>query len=160
MPIQHVVIEEFKDASRPDSTWRLNWFGVIERDPDVATEYKLQVVLTLVKEHMRGHWHTEAAVEQDVVRMARIGVGQLPLLRIGSLWKDGALVRLRSGIEQLFSLDIPAGMPSFYSATDKVGLSGLIPFRDHRLMGYGKGTTCIVLPHGGDPGLPQLRVHH
>jgi hypothetical protein len=151
MPNQHVVINEFKDESRPGSTWRLNWFGGIERDPDVATEYKLQVVLTLVKEHAYIEWHTEAAVEQDILRMIRIGVGQLPLLRIGSLWRDGKLIRLRTGVEQRFFLNIPMGIPNFYTATDKVGrLAGLIPFRDHRLMAYGKNTKCIVLPHEDD----------
>ncbi len=152
MPDQHVVIEEFKDASRPGSTWRLNWFGGVERDPDVATEYKLQVVLTLVKAHARKDWHTEASVEQDILRMVRVGVGQLPLLRLGSLWRDGKLVRLRTGIEQQFLLDIPAGSLSFYTATDKIAsVAGLIPFRDHRLMGYGKDTKCVVLPSGDDP---------
>lgn len=151
MPNQHVVIEEFKDENRPGSTWRLNWFGAVERDPDVATEYKLQVILTLVKEDSLGDWHTEAAVEQDILRMVRVGVGQLPLLRIGSLWKDGTLILLRSGVPRTFALEIAAGIPSFYSATEKVGNSSLVPFRDHRLMGYGKNTKCIVLPHAGDP---------
>ena len=151
MPNQHVVIEEFKDESRPGSTWRLNWFGAVERDPDVATEYRLQVVLTLVKEHATRLWHTEDAVHQDVVRLARIGVGQLPLLRIGSLWRNGALLRLRSGIEQWFSLDIPAALPRFQRAAGKDGQPGLIPFRYHRVMGCGKNTKCIALPHGNDP---------
>ncbi len=151
MPIQHFVIEEFKDPSRPGSTWRLNWFGGIERDLDVATEYKLQVVLTKVKDDAKGAWHTEGAVEQDILRMAPIGVGQLPLLRMGSLWRDGKLEMLRSGVEQVFDLEIPPGLPNCYIATDKVGLAGLVPFRDHRLMGYGKNTKCIVLPYNGDP---------
>lgn len=151
MPIQHVAIEEFKDTSRPGSTWRLNWFGGIERDPEVATEYKLQVVLTKVKDDAKGAWHTEDAVEQDILRMVPIGVGQLPLLRMGSLWRDGKLEMLRSGVEQVFDLDIPPGLPNYYIATDKVGLAGLVPFRAHRLMGYGKNTKCVVLPHNGDP---------
>jgi len=151
MAIQHVVIEEFKDASRPGSIWRLNWFGGIERDPEVVTEYKLQVVLSKVKDGANGCWHTELAVEQDTLRMVRIGVGQLPLLRMGSLWRDGKLEMLRSGVEQVFDLHIPSGLPSYYIATDRVGQAGLIPFRDHRVMGYGKNTKCVVLPHNGDP---------
>jgi len=161
MPIQPVVIEEFKDASRPDSTWRLNWFGSIERDPDVATEYKVQVVLTKVKDDAKGAWHTEGAVEQDTLRMVSIGIGQLPLLRIGSLWKKGKLILLRSGVEQVFDLDIPKGVPSFYSATEIVGKSSLVPFRDHRLMGYGKNSKCIALPYNGDPAgiiIPVLEL--
>ena len=105
MPIKPIVIDEFKDIARPGSTWRLNWFGAIERDPDVATEYKLQVILTLVKDSAIGSWHLEAAVDQDCLRMARVGVGQLPLLRIGSLWKDGELIRLKTG--QPYSLPGP-----------------------------------------------------
>lgn len=151
MPNPQVVIEEFKDASRPGSTWRLNWFGGVERDPKVATEYKLQVVLTKVKDDARGAWHTERAVEQDILRMVPVGIGQLPLLRMGSLWRDGKLETLRSGDAQVFDLDIPPGLPNYYIATDKVGLSGLVPFRDHRLMGFGKNTKCLVLPHNGDP---------
>jgi hypothetical protein len=151
MPNPHVVIEEFKDASRPGSTWRLNWFGGVERDPKVATEYKLQVVLTKVKDDAKGAWHTERAVEQDILRMVPIGIGQLPLLRMGSLWRDGKLEMLRSGDAQVFDLDIPPGLPNYYIATDKIGLSGLVPFRDHRLMGFGKNTKCLVLPHNGDP---------
>lgn len=151
MPNPHVVIEEFKDASRPGSTWRLNWFGGVERDPKVATEYKLQVVLTKVKDDVRGAWHTERAVEQDILRVVPVGVGQLPLLRMGSLWRDGKLEVLRSGDAQVFDLDIPPGLPNHYIATDKIGLSGLVPFRDHRLTGFGKNTKCLVLPHNGDP---------
>lgn len=83
--------------------------------------------------------------------MVPIGVGQLPLLRMGSLWRDGKLEMLRSGVEQVFDLDIPPGLPNYYIATDKVGLAGLVPFRAHRLMGYGKNTKCVVLPHNGDP---------
>lgn len=150
MPTQHVVIDEFKDISRPGSTWRLNWFGAVERDPNVATEYKLQIVLTLVKNTIHDDWHTEAAVDQNCLRMVLVGVGQLPLLRIGSLWKDGKLIRLRSGIEQVFTLDIPCDIPNFYCATDKIGAASLIPFRDHRIMGYGKNTKCIVLSNLDD----------
>lgn len=166
MPVQHVVIEEFKDTSRPGSTWRLNWFGGIERDPDVATEYKLQVVLTKLKDDAKSAWHTEGAVEPDTLRMVPIGIGQLPLLRMGSLWRDGKLEMLRSGIEQVFDLDIPTGLPSDYVATDKVGLSGLVPFRDHRLMGFGKNTKCLVLPHNGDqagiiiPAIELIRFYY
>lgn len=151
MPNPHVVIEEFKDVSRPGSTWRLNWFGGVERNPNVATEYKLQVVLTKVKDGAKGAWHTERSVEQDILRMVPIGIGQLPLLRMGSLWRDGKLEMLRSGDAQVFDLDIPPGLPNFYTATDKIGLSGLVPFRDHRLMSFGKNTKCLVLPHNGDP---------
>lgn len=151
MSIKHVVIEEFKDTSRPGSIWRLNWFGGIVRDPEAAIEYKLQVVLTKVRDDAKGAWHTEDAVEQDILRMVPIGVGQLPLLRMGSLWRDGKLEILRSGVEQVFDLDIPPGVTNYYIATDKIGLAGLVPFRAHRLMSYGKNTKCIVLPHDGDP---------
>ena len=58
---------------------------MVERDPKVATEYKLQVVLTKVKDDAKGAWHTESSVEQDILRMVPIGIGQLPLLRMGSL---------------------------------------------------------------------------
>ncbi|GAB4061535.1 hypothetical protein [Uliginosibacterium sediminicola] len=125
--------------------------GGIERDPEVATEYRLQVVLAKVKDDAKGAWHTENAIEQDILRVEAIGVGQLPLLCMGSLWRDGKLEMLRSGVEQVFDLDIPPGLPNYYIATDKVGLAGLVPFRAHRLMGYGKNTKCIVLPHNGDP---------
>ncbi len=70
---------------------------------------------------------------------------------MGSLWRDGKLEMLRGGVEQVFDLAIPPGLPNYYITTDKVGLAGPVPFRAHRLMGYSKNTKCIVLPHNGDP---------
>lgn len=125
MPIQNVVISEFKDANRPGSTWRLNWFGGVERDPVVATEYKLQVVLTKLKDDAKGAWHTEDAVEQDTLRMVLIGIGQLPLLRMGSLWRDGKLAALHGGVEQVFNLNIPPGPPITTPPPIKLGKQGL-----------------------------------
>ncbi|MFA6699125.1 MAG: hypothetical protein WCS28_03055 [Thiomicrospira sp.] len=72
----------------PKGGWTIIWHGRVERNPDVASEPTIEVLI-------RSH-------EED--RIIKIGVGQLPLLKIGSYWVDGQLTTGVPGIIENLTL--------------------------------------------------------
>ncbi|WAF91667.1 hypothetical protein NRZ28_05400 [Aeromonas hydrophila] len=95
-------IREFPSDGR---FWRIDWFGGVERNPYVPSEPAIQVLLSPLRTPSSLSDTDPASVrainaqEQTTVL---VGTGQLPLLRIGSLWKDGICQSHYAGREETF----------------------------------------------------------
>lgn len=85
--------------------WRIDWFGGVERNPYVPSEPAIQVLLSPLRPPSSLSDTDPASVrainaqEQTTVL---VGTGQLPLLCIGSLWKDGICQSHYAGREETF----------------------------------------------------------
>ena len=63
----------------PKRGWTIIWHGRVKRNPDVASEPTIEVVIRS---------KTQGTLQDSLIE---VGVGQLPLLKIGSYWIDGKL---------------------------------------------------------------------
>lgn len=77
-------IKEFPDDGR---IWRIDWFGGIERNVQVPTEPKNQLIISPARDSAINFASTNA-VDDDERKTITIGVGQLSLVSIGSLWQN------------------------------------------------------------------------
>lgn len=74
-------IKEFPDDGR---IWRVDWFGGVERNPQVPSEPKIQLIISPVVDGATDY-AAISAVNHEERRSISIGVGQLLLVTIGSL---------------------------------------------------------------------------
>lgn len=84
------TVEAFLDNNR-NRIWRIEWFGEVDLNPLVPSEPTIEVVLVPL-------WRSEidpqmlnkkGAYEHSARRIVRVGVGLLPCLHIGTLWRGG-----------------------------------------------------------------------
>ncbi len=147
-------IEEFpKDGGY----WRVDWFGAIQKNPDILTEPYFQVVIspfksspfTLVKKDLASVKSTDTENQQ---RTLRIGIGQSPLIWIGSIWKDGLCQPLSAGQPITFhSLNISTQTTRVISAGHRIHNEYLIPYNYYRFGRAGIHSKILAIEWDGDP---------
>lgn len=96
MPTRIPPIHEFQKDGR---IWRIDWLGAVERN---ASEALIDVFLSpakagITKPEKQDHFELSEA------EMVRVGVGQLPFLAIGTLWKDRRRMMRTVGIELMLT---------------------------------------------------------
>lgn len=146
-------IKEFPTDGRH---WRVDWLGALTRNPSVTTEPSFQVVLSPVEPGYHFARPKDLAsnkavdFKQHVIK--DIGVGQLPLINIGSVWKDGVRVSHRIGRERRYNqLLINPSKVKIVRGDHKVDDKPLIPFEAYRFGGPGKYAWIAAVEHNGDP---------
>lgn len=163
-----IVIKEFAAIGKQDTTWRVDWFGHLERDPQLPTEAKIHVILSQLDPEYNGRDVTaDRAVLHESRTAVAIGVGQLPIIKIGSLWKNGILLPTLCGQPKSLDVEISETMmrsvaPSRFPASSCT--EWLFPSWDHQIKrSVGKGhrlddpiesllakacsAKCVVLSH-------------
>lgn len=149
-------IKEFPSDGR---FWRIDWFGGVERNPYVPSEPAIQVLLSPLRTPSSLSDTDPASVrainsqEQTTVL---IGTGQLPLLCIGSLWKDGICQSHYAGREETFKdLLVSPGTTRVVTANHRIGGGWLISPRFYRF-GVGNGKTRLMAVTWNDDPLGLL----
>lgn len=149
-------IREFPSDGR---FWRIDWFGGIERNPYVLSEPAVQVMLSPLRTPSSLSDTDPASVrainaqEQTTVL---VGTGQLPLLCIGSLWKDGICQSHYAGREETFKdLLVSPGTTRVVTANHRVGGGWLVSPRFYRF-GVGNGKTRLMAVTWDDDPLGLL----
>ena len=145
------TIPPIKEFPKDGRKWRVDWFGAIERNYDIPTEPYVQVVISPLREGVTDYAANSSVVHDDR-KAIRIGVGQLPLLSIGSLWQDGHCLPDRAGKATTFDgLDISDETTQVVQASLVEDGQQLIPFNAHRIGGAGMGSKCMAISWKGDP---------
>jgi len=145
------TIPPIKEFPKDGRKWRVDWFGAIERNYDIPTEPYVQVVISPLREGVTDYAANSSVVHDDR-KAIRIGVGQLPLLSIGSLWQDGHCLPDRAGKATTFDgLDISDETTQVVQASLVEDGQQLIPFNAHRVGGAGMGSKCMAIYWKGDP---------
>ena len=152
-------IPRIKEFPRDSRYWRVDWFGALEHDPSVATELKVQIVISPIKEEFLPLSKAPAkklagvsAVEEDQQRTIRIGVGQFPLVSIGSIWRNGLCQSEYAGTTFTFTnLQINAQTARVIPANHQVDDIALVGYKNYRYGGAGKNTKLVAVEYGGDP---------
>jgi hypothetical protein len=140
--------------------WRVNLLGEINRNPPVPSDPLVEVLMSpVVRDQPRIlHFSSTITMDHQRRRSCWMNAGYLPLVRIGSLWRDG--VRLEqvglgdTTAEPFFRVDITSKTSRLVPAN--MLLSGfsreyLIPHFEYPLGGRGLRTWFLSIDHGGIP---------
>lgn len=145
------AIPAIKEFPKDGRIWRLDWFGAVERNYDIPTEPYVQVVISPLRQGATDYASNNSVVHDDR-KTILIGVGQLPLLSIGSLWQEGHCLPDRAGKATTFAdIEISDDTTRVVSANLVEDGQQLIPFNAHRIGGAGMGSKCIAISWKGDP---------
>lgn len=140
-------IKEFPDDGR---IWRVDWFGGVERNSQVPSEPKIQLIISPVVAGATDYAAT-SAVNHEERRSISIGVGQLPLVTIGSLWQNRHCLVENAGKTKTFdNLTISPETVRLLKSDALVDGQSLIRKRYHQI-GAGLAANCLAIEWQGDP---------
>lgn len=146
---QYPAIDEIINLG--EGIWRVDWFGAIERNPSIPTEFVIRVILSRIRENWKSpDIETDDAVHNESRRSVLIGVGQLPFVYIGSLWREGKRLAIKAGKILTINLNIGPATTNISKSMDSVEDQTLIPFNSHQVSGAGKDALCVHITHNGD----------
>lgn len=140
-------IKEFPDDGR---IWRVDWFGGVERNPQVPSEPKIQLIISPVVDGV-SDYAASNAVNHEERRSISIGVGQLPLVSIGSLWQNRHCLIESAGKTKVFE-NLVVSPETVRSVKSDVLVDGqqLIRKKYHQI-GAGLAANCLAIEWHGDP---------
>lgn len=95
--VRSLTIKEFPRDD--DRMWRIEWLDGLELSPSLSTEPCVRVVLRPFQEGPNRQPEAGQVVKTPESRTALVGVGQLPVLRAGSLWVKGRLQENHPGLK-------------------------------------------------------------
>lgn len=115
--------------------WRVDWFGEVSRNPDVPSEALVETFISpLDRDPLSVDPSSNHAVRHADRKRIKIGVGQLPYVHTGSLWKNGERMATQAGtIEAFPNLTISPETVSLVRADHNEGGIPLIPSNYYRL---------------------------
>ena len=150
-------IPRIREFPADDRFWRVDWYGAVLRNPNVPSEPYIQIVISplvdpaLINKSPK-HLASVKSVTNDDRQTIRVGIGQLPLIKIGSLWKNGLCQSPVAGTEYTFrNLNISPDSLQVISATHEVNGERLIPYHYYRFGGAGLNSKLIAINWEGDP---------
>ena len=148
MPV--IQIKEFPNDGR---VWRIDWFGAVRKNDNVPTEPTIDVYLRPVSVTDKTSIADFGWLNKERI-CCTIGVGQLPVLTIGSLWKNGKLLN--------YQVIVPSNLPNVNIAEDSVRLieaahkdqtGYIINKAAFDIGGFKNGLSarCLAIESDGDP---------
>lgn len=140
-------IKEFPDDGR---IWRVDWFGGVEHNPQVPSEPKIQLIISPVV-NGTADYASSNAVNHEERRSISIGVGQLPLVTIGSLWQNRHCLVENAGKSKAFdNLLISPETVRLLKSDALLDGDSLIRKKYHQI-GAGLAAHCLAIAWQGDP---------
>lgn len=148
MPV--IQIKEFPNDGR---VWRIDWFGAVRKNDNVPTEPTIDVYLRPVSVTDKTSIADFGWLNKERI-CCTIGVGQLPVLTIGSLWKNDKLLD--------YKVIVPSNLPNVNIAEDSVRLieaahkdqtGYIINKAAFDIGGFKNGLSarCLAIESDGDP---------
>ena len=134
--------------------WRVDWFGEVSRNPEVPSEALVETFISPLRtDPSKTDPSANSAVEHSERKGIEIGVGQLPYVHIGSLWKNGERMEIRAGTSDTFvNIDIGPKTVLLVRADKTEGGIPLIPPNYYRLGSKSAlSSFCLVVRRKNDP---------
>lgn len=152
-------IPGIKEFPSDNQYWRVDWFGAIQPNPKVAREPALQVIITPFKtpdiKTLTPNKLASASsslVDYNEQRTIQIGTGQLPMLCIGSIWRNNEFQpQLAGQVTEFNSLEISERTTRTLNASSKEQNQYIIPFSHYRFGKDGFFSKMVAIEHEGDP---------
>ncbi len=145
------IIPRIKEFPHDGRTWRVDWFGAVEKNHNVPSEPTIEVIISPLRQS-DSKLASVSAVDDNERTVIRIGVGQLPFIVIGSLWIDGYCQREKAGkIERFTHIDINKSTVQMIKSGYKSNSETLVPYKFYRLGGAGLNANCLAISNDNDP---------
>lgn len=142
-------IKEFPSDGR---CWRVDWFGALLQNPQITTEPVFEVVISPVLDSGDVPLSSMRATDLTQQQVILIGVGQLPFIEIGSIWKNGCHQDQHAGTSQVFNgIEIGPRTVQEISSLHKLDNRNIIPYKHYRISKAGVGSSIVAIKHNNDP---------
>lgn len=144
-------LPSIKEFPHDDRIWRVDWFGAVERNPQVFSEPTIQVIISPLASDYKDPASRGAVIDHER-HSIRIGVGQLPIITVGSLWNNGTRQTIAAGgIESLSNIQISPDTVRQISSGHKEDDQWVIPPNYHTVGPGGLNAQCLAIEYKGDP---------
>jgi hypothetical protein len=149
-------VPPIKEFPKDERYWRVDWFGAVERNPGVPSESSIQVVISQFRENPYQLPTKELATNRQVnhktgQHVIAIGIGQLPGIELGSIWKNGVRQDIHAGIQHTQTLDISPDTVTVIPANFREQEKPLIPITHYRYGSVGVRSQLLAVRQDGDP---------
>ncbi|WP_156952562.1 hypothetical protein [Microvirgula aerodenitrificans] len=128
----------------------MDWFGGVERNPQVPSEPKIQLIISPVVDGAADYAAT-SAVNHEERRSISIGVGQLPLVTIGSLWQNRHCLVENAGKTKTFDNLVISPETVRLLKSDALVEGQLLIRKKYHQIGAGLAANCLAIEWQGDP---------
>ncbi len=150
-------IPQISEFPQDDRYWRVDWLGAIEQNPNISDELLFQVHISPFIEGAdflgmdRSDLMMLDIVDSEKSKVIRIGVGQLPLISIGSIWHQGCCTGIYAGkVKTSKKRNISSSTICEVRADYREGNSWLIPKYSYKL-GRGLQSNLVCIKIKDDP---------
>lgn len=149
-------IPRIKEFPADDRYWRVDAFGAILRNPNVPSEPFIQIVIS---PFVDADLYTKEpkdlisvnATNDDERKSIEIGVGQLPFVSIGSVWKNGYIQAFKAGAEEtLYNVNIVDENIKIINANHKIDGKYLVPPNFYKFGKEGLYSKLIAIKNSKD----------
>jgi len=169
MSKQIPLIDSFPQDNR---IYRLSLFGSLDHNPLVASHPIVRVLLTPLKKSFINYQTAHQISEYDhyASKIVEVGVGMLPYLQVGSLWRNRQRIASPHYEEQIFQVGpaarqlTPAMKVSSYFLTEDTNRVGgsrrcyYLPFQKYPFASEGLKARILVLPAYTGSGEPVTLI--
>ncbi|MFZ1891193.1 MAG: hypothetical protein WAU37_03270, partial [Formosimonas sp.] len=149
MAKQVITIAEFPKDER---VWRVDWLAAAQHNDNVHSENTIEVYLRPV-DMPQTKADFGVTIQERVCRL--IGVGQLPVLVLGSLWHNGRLMSEHAIKEyrELRNVQINSNTVKLITAGHKHNEQYVINKFSFDVGGFKNGLSanCLAVEYNGDP---------
>ncbi len=150
-------IPGIKEFPSDDKSWRVDWFGALQYNPSVHLEPTFQVIISpIVKPDIflmdSGKLASVQIVDYNQQKTFEIGVGQLPMICPGSIWRNKEYTSLCAGnTVRLDNVLVTEATTQILSAGAKDDGKYIIPFTHYRLGSAGFHSKVMAVQYNSDP---------
>lgn len=114
---------KIKEFPQDGDYWRIDWLGKIQPNIDVESEPTIDVLLTKLQNGYTDPLSNRSLTDEQM--SVAIGIGQLPLLRVGSIWKDGQIhAYLPADRNKMAVLEIDTGQELRLAFNERLTVDG------------------------------------
>lgn len=149
-----IKIPKIEEFPQDGQYWRMDWIGAFVPNANITTEPFVQIYLSpLAISPMASPKDLASvnAVNWSGQKIIDIGVGQLPFIEKGSVWKNGLRQKALAGTSRVFSdLEISKDSIKLIRASHQVNNEFLIPQSQYRL-GTGLNSWLVAVEYQGNP---------
>jgi len=164
MASERLKLSYFPDDGR---IWRVEWINDIQYNHAVPSESAFVATIApftpeVQQEYETGlydekrHFYRNSDIVRNDIKEVKIGVGQSPLIDIGSLWQNGYLINSNVGIKETFNIVVDDAHVQYHPGFHRYNFNGQeipsLPF-NQQIMDYkqGRKVNCAYVQYNDDP---------
>ncbi|TDF42369.1 hypothetical protein EYS14_05985 [Alteromonadaceae bacterium M269] len=159
MPVSQVKTNTISITEFPKDGrfWIVDWLGAVEKNPTIESEPTFEVTISPFHNNSDIHLPPNKIVSKDVIsydeqQSIQVGVGQLPLVNIGSIWLDGERQLQEAGSEKAYyDIEISEETTQTIFASHRIKESALIPYNFYRYGSGNKNAQLMAIKYENDP---------